>query len=74
MVSFTLPSLYPTEILLGSHLTVDYVDPKFLDASEKKKVYRVWNRRELYVTNWKGFQRKQSWPTGAPRGEVTAGL
>ena len=68
MVSFTLRSLYPREILLGSHLTVYYLDSKFLDASVKKKNYRVGNRRELYVTNWKGFQRKESWPIGEPRG------
>ena len=69
MVSFTLRSLYPREILLGSHLTVYYLDSKIPDASVKKKknVYRVGNRRELYVTNWKGFQRKESWPTGEPR-------
>jgi hypothetical protein len=59
---------------MGFHLTADYMDPNFLDASEKKIVYPVGNRRELYVTNWKGFQRKQSWPTGVSRGKEAAGL
>ena len=35
---------------------------------QEKNVYRIGNRRELYVTNWKRFQRKQWWPTGVPSG------